>query len=925
MINNASPRQCGIRRFLSLINLAAVTAVMLAASGCHKDSFDLDESTRPTEATSDDGQSPPSTRTPNIGIFSPATVQEGREVVVRVTSDANAPEDGLSVTVDITGADPDEIQPNADCTNFPRCIVTILAGNRGGNLTLTPLSDFSTETGERWMATLVDDEDNDYNLAAGNDNAAFDIVDLFAAIGIMASDMPIEGGAVTLTITSDQTVPATLTGGLTVTINIGGADAAEFTADTTVCTDLVCIVTIPAGSDSVNLTLSPLSDFSTETESWTASLVDGNDYDRAANFEVDFAITDLIAAIGIVASDMPIEGGAVTLIIMSDETVPATLIGGLNVTVDISRADAAEFDADAAVCTNLVCIVNIPAGSNSVSLTLSPLSDFSTETESWRASLRVGSNFNLAAGGNVDFAITDLIAAIGIVASDMPIEGGAVTLIIMSDETVPATLIGGLNVTVDISRADAAEFDADAAVCTNLVCIVNIPAGSDSVSLTLSPLSDFSTETESWRASLRVGSNYDRAANFEVDFAITDLIAAIGIATSNTEIIEGGAVTLTITSTLPAPAAGLNVTISIGGMGVVAADFTSAACTGLECVIVIPSGMTAATLTIMASTDSDAEGGSETWTATIAPDTDIFTVDSNADIAVANMLPMPANRRTLEELNAYNVPMPLGQNAIRAGSDNLGMGVNITGFLYNDGADPPQPQIYVQLLTHAHLGIWTSGQVPTVISLATATASDFDHDFRYGFLNDNAIPESNLPDNGLANYAIEGDATYKGLNFFPDGSLVMNFGERTFTANIVAEGTSGLNNFGPTTPMVPDVDDRDLDDNRDELRATDSTDNLEISLDGDITGDGFSSAPTVTDATGFFADLASGTTGTLAGRFYDVEGYMPGVPAMPGGTPEDPSEIAGAGMITDSDGTGNLHFGFLGRCSSACPWTESQP
>ena len=48
MINTTAPHQSGFRRFLSLINLAAVSAVMLAASGCHKDSFNFDEITRPT-------------------------------------------------------------------------------------------------------------------------------------------------------------------------------------------------------------------------------------------------------------------------------------------------------------------------------------------------------------------------------------------------------------------------------------------------------------------------------------------------------------------------------------------------------------------------------------------------------------------------------------------------------------------------------------------------------------------------------------------------------------------------------------------------------------------------------------------------------------------------------------------------------------
>ncbi len=44
--------------------------------------------------------------------------------------------------------------------------------------------------------------------------------------------------------------------------------------------------------------------------------------------------------------------------------------------------------------------------------------------------------------------------------------------------------------------------------------------------------------------------------------------------------------------------------------------------------------------------------------------------------------------------------------------------------------------------------------------------------------------------------------------------------------------------------------------------------------------------------------------------FVDVAGYTT--------ASGDPSEIAGAGIITDSDGTGNLYFGFVGRCLTRC-------
>ena len=869
------------------------------------------------------GQCSADCRLPVIRVMpSAATIQEGGQVALMITSDADAPEGGLAVDINIggNGVTASEFTFTATgpvtCTNLV-CTVTILEDNRQVDLVLTPTSDFSTEGSEDWTATLVDL--GSYDVDATSRGVDFTITDLIAAVGIMTSDTPIEGGAaVTLTITSDLLVPATLTGGLTVTVDITGADPDEIQPNAD-CTNFpLCIVTIPAGRDSVSLILSPLSDFSTETESWTASLVDGNDYDRAANFEVDFDITDLIAAVGIMTSDTPMEGGAaVTLTITSSETVPTTLTGGLAVTVSIRDANANEFTANA-VCTNLVCIVTIPAGGNSVSLILSPLSDFSTEPgESWRAEIVNGDDYDLATDFNVVFDITDLIAAVGIMTSDTPMEGGAaVTLTITSSETVPTTLTDGLSVTIDISGANANEFTANA-VCTNLVCIVTIPAGMDSVDLVLSPLSDFSTEPgESWTAEIVNGDDYDLATDFNVVFAITDLIAAVGIMTGDTARMEGGvAVTLTITSDLAAPAGGLNVTVDISGAD--GMDFTSAACTSTtppRCVVRIPSGMRSVELIITPLT-SDAVENIERWTAMIVPADTVFSVDSNADDVDFSItdptFPTAMDGRTLDDLIPLdNMPDILGVDEIRDGGDENGTraAIPITGLRYDD---PNGPQIYVQKLTYANLGIWTNGQVPTVISLATATEDDFDNDFRYGFFNDNALPGSRFPGGGQATYEVEGDATYRGVNFFLEGNFVATFtgSGGSFTSNLVAGGgpTFAPDDFGSANARVPDGTNNG--------RLTNANDVLSLFVRGNIANDGFTGTDLQVNSTtsGFFADLETNfhaPSSRFSGRFYDSDTYDR--------TVSDPDEVAGTALFATPDGMDDLHFGFLGRCNFAC-------
>ena len=281
-------------------------------------------------------------------------------------------------------------------------------------------------------------------------------------------------------------------------------------------------------------------------------------------------------------------------------------------------------------------------------------------------------------------------------------------------------------------------------------------------------------------------------------------LPVVSIATSNTAIIEGGAVTLTITSTLPAPPAGLSVTINISVAD--ATEFTSAACTGLECVIFIPSGMTAGTLTIMASTDSDVEGGSERWTATLGDGSNYNPVtNGNADAAftVANMLPPVMDSTTLVQLNAYAMsvavaaPFRQGQNDDTRSSTEQTL--PIVEAQYNDASG--NPQILTQRLQFAALGVWVSGD---------ATAVD---GFQYASLaHDVVAPPTQAAaaanSIGLATYDIEGDAVYKGLRLYPDGRFNADFNIGAVNGTIDVRpgtssgGNSAIDDFGTATPTL---------------------------------------------------------------------------------------------------------------------------
>ena len=1191
----ALTRHRGVRRFFLLINCAAVTAVMLAASGCHKDSLSLDESTRPPTTTPDGPVLSSSTGTPNIGISSSAAVQEGGEVVVRVTSDTNAPVGGLEVTVSIGGdADRNEFTATANaeavCTNFPICIVTILAGDRSVDLILSPTSDFSTEgpDPESWTASLV--ESNDYELDADDNTAAFAITDLIAAVGIATFDTAMEDGAIALTITSSIPAPA---GGLEVTVSIGGdAVVADFTSAD--CTGLQCVVMIPSGSMSVVLIIKPLTDDGTENiERWTATIapdpnifmvadevdfsitdpafpvarnrieldeldslamqpplaadvirnrqsdavggvaitgsqyndadgdaqifvqriefasfaayVDGQeptisgfehdfdyvflgddsvnppstsdrrgmaDYDieadatyRGVNFFPDGSLTmnfdagtfnggfsvrgnspanyfgdanamvpdgsgmrtvagndnadfsvirgritadgfesgltidtaegffsalssftsasllgsfynanadlydpalgndpveiagagviengggindlrfgflgkcvaDCLIGVDIAASSTSVEEGqAINLLVTADAVAPA---GDLVVRFRLSGngLTANDFDTTPAnACTNRVCTVTILEGFRSANLVLSPTSDFSDESgERWTASLMDGTNYDAADNADVAFDIIDLVAVVGLSSTDNTAQEGAqLNLVITSDTPAPT---GGLNVMFQLSGTGGTgltegEFTLPGADCTNFpTCTVTIPENTDSVNLVLTPTPDFSTEgLEEWTATLDDLGNYDPAANNEIAFDITDLIAVVDISSTDSGAQEGAQIDLVITSDTAAPTGGLNVMFQLSGTGLTDGEFNLP---GADCSTNFP----ICTVTIPENTDSvdlvltptvDADDDSERWTATLV-DTGAYNpaaTNNNVGFDILNTPPPPqvVDGTLLMALNDYAAPaMPTDLFGNRQGDlfGPPGGEVSITGSRYVDVND--NPQIYVQSLTYANLGIWTDGQEPTIISLATATADDFVNDFRYAFLGDRAIAGSDFPNGGQARYLIEGDATYRGVNFFVDGDVTANFVMRSFISNIAAGSSTpafALNHFGSTTARV-----RDSTDVADDGREITVNDELQMFASGNInTTNGEFTATQLEGsvATGFFSDLLMTLTldqtslSRFSGRFYDSDTYDR--------TVRDPDELAGAGVFatgTTPGGMDDLHFGFLGKCSTTC-------
>ena len=372
----------------------------------------------------------------------------------------------------------------------------------------------------------------------------------------------------------------------------------------------------------------------------------------------------------------------------------------------------------------------------------------------------------------------------------------------------------------------------------------------------------------------------------------------VSIATSDSLIIEGGAVILTITSTRDAPASGLAVTISIGGADTT--DFESDSCLmPPECVVFIRSGQTAATLTIMALIDTD--DTAERWTAAIVGFSnedfaaDPVTGETNFIISETDLPTVASNNDLpLSALNAYTVPTALSVDEIREGEDSADVG-DITGFQYND-ADG-NPRVLVEKLRYAHLGIGINGDID-------------DANFDFAHLNENvATPPTTLGD---ATYALEGEMTYNGNRFYPDGELMADFINARIGGEISLAGSEADDDFGGTTFADGTTDIT----NGDNLTlglgdVSDATNSGNILRDASGFTGLFSGALNIIAAEGFFLSLDGISTGTYSGRFNDAASYNMAM-TTPTAAPLEVSGIFGG--IADTSGN-ELKGGFLGQCS----------
>ena len=884
------------------------------------------------------GNPDPTTPSPVSIETSDSLIIEGGAVMLTITSDRAVPTaltGGLTVIIDIVGANAADFESSESCPTPPQCVVVIPSGQTAATLTIMALID-ADDTAEEWTAAIVIPPNEDFAADPDNANANFIIskTDILPAVANNPNLM--------LFALNRYTVPTALS---VDEIREGedSADVGDITGfqyndadgNPRVLVERLRFAHLGIGIngniDDANFDFAHLNEnvatppttLGDATYTLEGEMTyNGNRFYPDGELVADFLNTRVTGAISLDGQEAADDFGGTTF---ADGTTPITngdnLTLGLNAAVILGNAFSGT--GNLAIITAegfFTPLSGRPAGDYSGRFNDAASYNMATATPT-AAPLEVSGIF----GGITDASSNELkggflgqcsqggcgLPIIGVSSSTGTAqEGGDVVLMITSNIPAPAT---GLAVDINIGGIGvmADEFTATGPVtCTNLVCTVTIPATMRMVLLTLTPTADFSTEgTEEWTASLvGGGGNYNldaSASNRNVVFDIDDAIADIGIMPlpPGTTATEGGAIALTITSNINAPTDGLLVTIDISDVDMEVSDddisSTSTECRGLVCIVRIPMGENFVVLNLMPATGDESENP-EDWTARIRPDSDParFNTPAATDEAMftINNFPLPAreNNLMLSELDAYDLPTRLVANQIRDGGDAPAIITaigGITGFRYNNPSN--LPEVYVQMLEFAHLGIWVNEQEPTVISLSTATVSDFNNDFLYAFLGDNAIPASDLPDSGMAGYSIEGDATYKGVNFFPDGFMTADFNRGSFEFAISALGDSASEDFGDANAMVPDGGG---------IQPVAMQDRIEIEIAGTLNGNEIQGTPTITNAAGFFADLSSFTSASFSARFYDSPTYD---------STTFPLELSGVMDITDIGD--DLHMGFLGR------------
>lgn len=389
--------------------------------------------------------------------------------------------------------------------------VVIPAGSDSATIVVVPLDDSLTEGDETVVITLAGSK---FYSVGKLDSATVTITDndTLPIVAISATDaVASEPGTDTGTFTISRKGNAS--GDLTVNYKVGGG-ATNGTDYSTLSGSVV----IPQGSSSVTLTVTPLDDTLIEgNETVVAALASSASYTVGTPSGATITIADDDTATPIVslsandpnASEPGSDTGSFTI------TRSGSTSAALTVNFSVSGTATAGTDYGA-----LASPVTIPAGASSAVLTVTPLDDALVEgDETVVVTLANSVAYTVGSPSTATVTIADddtlptiTISATDAVASEPGTDTGAFT-IVRSGST-------GAGLTVNYTVSGTARNGSDYATLSGSI---NIPAGSSSVAILVTPIDDDLVETaETVTVTLSNSPSYTVASPSNATVTIAD-------------------------------------------------------------------------------------------------------------------------------------------------------------------------------------------------------------------------------------------------------------------------------------------------------------------------------------------------------------------------------------------------------------------
>ncbi len=216
----------------------------------------------------------------------------------------------------------------------------------------------------------------------------------------------------------------------------------------------------------------------------------------------------------------------------------------------------------------------------------------------------------------------------------------------------------------------------------------------------------------------------------------------------------------------------------------------------------------------------------------------------------------------------------------------------------SEGIAIPAGRGFVRSLDYTAIGLWLdNGNYHLDGGETNARAPYYTQ-----FIRNNEVSES-LPISGMATYNMEGDAIYRGVRFFPDGAITMDFEQLSWEGHISASGgdVNRADDFGSATAMVPD--------GNGVPRVATSNDFFEMRITNSV----------------IQPNYYSGDNDNNAHRYSITEGVLVTINTEFGNVPE----VVGGGFFADLDNTDNTPdleraYYFHGTFSNAPGYNSSQ-